>query len=137
PTSPIYSIRCAPWTWRGRFALIGDAAHSVTPVLGQGLNCGLEDCATLDACLEESSNWAEALARYEVLRKPNADALTTLAENHFTELSTNAADPTFVLRKQIENRLHAQFPDHIAPLYSLIAFTRIPYAEPPSIAARP
>jgi kynurenine 3-monooxygenase len=136
PTSPIYSIRCSPWTWRGRFALIGDAAHSVTPVLGQGLNAGLEDCSTLDACLDEFSDWAEVLAAYEALRKPNAEALTTLAENHFLELSTNAADPTFALRKRIENRLQAQFPDQIVPLYSLIAFTRIPYAEAPQIALR-
>jgi kynurenine 3-monooxygenase len=136
PTSPIYSIRCAPWTWRGRFALIGDAAHSVTPVLGQGLNCGLEDCSTLDACLDESSDWAEVIARYEALRKPNADALTTLAENHFLELSTSAADRAFALRKRIENRLYAQLPDQLVPLYSLIAFTRIPYVEAPKIALR-
>jgi kynurenine 3-monooxygenase len=136
PTSPIYSIRCSPWTWRGRFALIGDAAHSVTPVLGQGLNSGLEDCSTLDACLDEFSDWAEVLAEYEARRKPNVDALTTLAENHFTELSTHAADPTFTLRKRLENRLQAEFPDQIVPLYSLIAFTRIPYVEAPKIASR-
>lgn len=135
PTSLIQSIRCAPWTWRGRFALMGDAAHSVTPVLGQGLNCGLEDCTVLDECLASTTDWADALARYEAERRPNADALAALAENHFAELSVHAADPVFVLKKEIEQRLQTEFSGRFVPLYSVIAFTRLPYAEAPKLAA--
>lgn len=34
--------------------LIGDAAHAVTPVGGQGCNSALEDCEVLDQVLQRS-----------------------------------------------------------------------------------
>ena len=34
--------------------LMGDAAHSMTASLGQGVNCGLEDCVVLDDILEKT-----------------------------------------------------------------------------------
>jgi len=135
PTNAIFSIRCSRWVWNGRYALIGDAAHAITPVLGQGLNCGFEDCSVLNECLDSAGDdWEVALLRYEALRKPNADAVTQLAENHFKELSVNAADPRFVVRKQVENRLFKLYPNRIVPLYTLVAFTRLPYSDAPRIA---
>jgi 2-polyprenyl-6-methoxyphenol hydroxylase-like FAD-dependent oxidoreductase len=55
---------------RGRAVLVGDAAHAMTPNLGQGANQGFEDAATLCALLRESPSPTAALARYDALRRP-------------------------------------------------------------------
>ncbi len=52
----------------GLVTLLGDAAHPMTPNLGQGACQALEDAAVLARCLAETSDMAEALRRYEGLR---------------------------------------------------------------------
>ena len=54
---------------RGRFALLGDAAHPMRPYLAQGAAMAIEDAATLAAQLSESpTNPALAFGRYAELR---------------------------------------------------------------------
>jgi 2-polyprenyl-6-methoxyphenol hydroxylase-like FAD-dependent oxidoreductase len=53
---------------RGRVTLLGDAAHPMTPDLGQGAAQALEDSVVLARCLQESGATAGALRRYERLR---------------------------------------------------------------------
>lgn len=62
----------------GRIALLGDAAHAMTPDLGQGAGQAMEDAVTLAACLREDG--VEGLRRYDAVRRPRvqgvaADAL--------------------------------------------------------------
>ena len=54
---------------RGRCVLLGDAAHAMTPNLGQGGNQALEDAATLVALLGHGAI-DEALTEYDRLRRP-------------------------------------------------------------------
>lgn len=137
PITPLVSMRCAPWTWSGRFALIGDAAHTMVPFLGQGMNAGLEDCTVLAECMQRADgDRAKMLAEYESRRKPDCDMVTSLAERHYDELAVGVQDPTALLRRRIEQRLHDQDPDRFSPLYNLISFTHLPYARLPSLVAR-
>src|SRR5438105_860713 len=53
PTGSLVTIRCAPWSYKDKVALVGDAAHAVVPFYGQGMNAAFEDCVVLDECLAE------------------------------------------------------------------------------------
>ena len=52
----------------GRVTLLGDAAHPITPNLGQGACQAIEDAVVLARCLREVDGVADALRRYEELR---------------------------------------------------------------------
>lgn len=56
------------WSIGGRITLLGDAAHAMTPFLGQGASSAVEDGIILARALSASSTTAEALARYEAAR---------------------------------------------------------------------
>jgi 2-polyprenyl-6-methoxyphenol hydroxylase-like FAD-dependent oxidoreductase len=56
----------------GRVTLLGDAAHPMTPNLGQGACQAIEDAVVLARCLGESGATAEAVRRYERLRSNRA-----------------------------------------------------------------
>ena len=52
-----------------RLAVIGDAAHSTSPQLGQGVNMGLLDALALSQALSEHSDLDRALAAYAGTRR--------------------------------------------------------------------
>lgn len=54
----------------GRAVVIGDAAHAMSPQLGQGANLALCDAAVLGRCLLEGPDIPASLRRYTALRGP-------------------------------------------------------------------
>lgn len=62
---------------RGRVVLLGDAAHAMTPNLGQGAGQGIEDAVTLTLLLRGARrvDLDAALARYSALRVPRTAAI--------------------------------------------------------------
>lgn len=61
--------------------LLGDAAHTMSPVLGQGLNSGMEDVAVFAQCLEQQQgNVDAALPAYNKARLPDIQAIMTINE---------------------------------------------------------
>lgn len=62
----------APRFYRGRIALLGDAAHAVTPNLGQGAGLAIEDALCLAHLVSESASLEAALEDYDRLRRPRA-----------------------------------------------------------------
>ena len=52
----------------GRMTLLGDAAHPMTPNLGQGGGQAIEDAVVLDLCLSAHEDCAAAFKDYEVRR---------------------------------------------------------------------
>jgi kynurenine 3-monooxygenase len=130
PTGSLVTIRCAPWYYKNKVALVGDAAHAVVPFYGQGMNAAFEDCVVLDECLEEfPDNRERAFAEYFSRRKENADALAELAFGNFIEMRDKTALKTFRAKKKLDHFLEAALPGIYLPLYTMVTFTRIPYAE--------
>ena len=130
PTGSLVTIRCAPWFYRDKVCLVGDAAHAVVPFYGQGMNAAFEDCIVLDECLQDSPQDRErAFAEYFHRRKENADALADLAIGNFIEMRDKTASKTFRAKKKLDHFLEAALPGIYLPLYTMVTFTRIPYAE--------
>jgi 2-polyprenyl-6-methoxyphenol hydroxylase-like FAD-dependent oxidoreductase len=57
----------------GRVTLLGDAAHPMTPNLGQGAGQAIEDAVVLAECLHGEPDLLPALRRYETRRIPRAN----------------------------------------------------------------
>ncbi|NEP09917.1 MAG: NAD(P)-binding protein [Symploca sp. SIO2C1] len=55
---------------QGRVTLLGDAAHPMSPSVGQGANSTFEDAYELALCCSQASNIQEALSDYEQRRIP-------------------------------------------------------------------
>ncbi|HXA01921.1 MAG TPA: NAD(P)/FAD-dependent oxidoreductase [Cytophagaceae bacterium] len=130
PTSSLVTIKCSPWYFE-RTMLIGDAAHAIVPFYGQGMNCGFEDCVVLDELIaKHNENWETILNEYQLLRKPDSDAIADLAIANFVEVRDKTADPVFLLQKKIEARFSEKHPDKWIPLYTMVTFSpKIRYSK--------
>jgi 2-polyprenyl-6-methoxyphenol hydroxylase-like FAD-dependent oxidoreductase len=76
----VYELRTPlPSYTAGRIALLGDAAHAMTPNLGQGACQALEDAVVLAAALAAEPSVDAALARYDAERRPRSQAVARAA----------------------------------------------------------
>lgn len=130
PTGSMVTVRCRPWHVGSRVCLLGDAAHAVVPFYGQGMNAAFEDVLVLSECMERNrSDRSAAFAEYESKRKPNADALADLAVGNFLEMRDKTGSRLFRWKKKYEKILAKLLPGIFIPLYVMVTFTRIPYAD--------
>lgn len=77
------SVRCDAWS-SGNVVLIGDAAHAMSPNLGQGANCAMVDALALAshvAAEDLNGDLSAALARFERDRRPLVDRLQRQGHN--------------------------------------------------------
>ncbi len=103
----------AAWT-KGRVTLLGDACHSMLPMLAQGAVMALEDGYVLARCIEKYGAEPEALARYEAARRERANrAVSGSAENakrfHNPDLAHAAGAEAYVTREWQEERVKQRY----------------------------
>ena len=124
PTASLVTIKCFPWVKDDQFALIGDAAHAIVPFFGQGMNSGFEDCLVLNSLMEKhADDWTKILPEYQLLRKPDGDAIAELALTNFIEMRDKVGDKKFLLQKKIETAFSKKHPDKWIPAYSMVTFS--------------
>lgn len=127
PTGILGTVRCHPWHLEDKVLLIGDAAHAIVPFFGQGLNCGLEDCAVLNQLLDEYDDRAELFSVFDRLRKPNAEAIADMALDNFVEMRDRVGDPRFLLKKKVERRIEQTMPHLYRSRYATVMYSDNPY----------
>lgn len=82
---PIYRLRRDGGTWHTRrCVLVGDAAHAMSPHVGQGVSMALEDVFLLSRLLQaaESSSLEDGLRRFERIRRPRVEYMAQRAANN-------------------------------------------------------
>ena len=99
---PLRRLRVREYV-RASLALIGDAAHAVHPLAGQGMNLGLRDAAVLSAVIQDARARERdigdlaVLRRYERARKGDNLAMITALDG-FKRLFGNQIPPVTLLR---------------------------------------
>lgn len=130
PTASLVTIKCSPWNYQDKILLMGDSSHAIVPFYGQGMNSGFEDCSVFnDVFVKNDAHWGKSFEEFSKNRKKDADAISSLALQNFIEMRDLVADEMFLLRKKIEKKIYAKYPEKWMPLYSQVTFSHIPYSE--------
>lgn len=134
--SPLISIKCKPYHFKDKVALLGDSAHAMVPFYGQGMNCGFEDCLVLDELLDEygvnkdsKHLIGKVLAEYNERRCPNGHSMCDLAMYNYIEMRDLVNTWSFWMRKHLDDFLYRIIPSKWVPLYTMVTFSRIPIHE--------
>ncbi len=105
---------------RHRFALLGDAAHTIHPLAGQGFNLGLKDVAALAECVLDAARLGtdfgslDVLRRYERWRRFDSSVLAAVTDS-MNRLFTNDMLPLRMIRD-----MGLGMVDRVAPLRRLL-----------------
>lgn len=70
---PISDFAPIPNWYNNNTVLVGDAAHAMTPNMGQGGNQAIESAYVIALCLSNSSSIQSAFEKYQTTRKPVVD----------------------------------------------------------------
>jgi 2-polyprenyl-6-methoxyphenol hydroxylase-like FAD-dependent oxidoreductase len=110
---------------RGSVVLLGDAAHAMTPNLGQGGGQALEDAIVLAAAVSRTRDVATALAHYDHERRPRTQAMS-LAATRQLRFGQQLRNPIAVA---VRDTAVALTPDRVA----LLALARYGKWYPPAL----
>ena len=128
PVGQLVSVKCYPYFMADSVVVMGDAAHAVVPFYGQGMNAGFEDCLIYYEILNrENGDLVKAATLYSETRWRDCHAIADLSMYNYHEMRSHVNSSVYLLRKKVDDLLHALFPRAFIPLYTMVAFTRIPY----------
>ncbi len=99
---PLYTLSPQPVRSTSRITLIGDAAHSLGPILGQGANQAIEDAFVLINCLKRNSiDIPSALKYYDSLRYEKAQRLSELENQSASTMINDDMEALEAFEQQI------------------------------------
>ena len=127
PVGKLVSVKCYPHFMANQAVIMGDAAHAVVPFYGQGMNAGFEDCLIYYELLIRENDLLKAAQVYSESHWRDCHAIADLSMYNYHEMRSHVNSRLFLLRKKVDNFLHTLFPRKFIPLYTMVAFTRIPY----------
>ena len=117
-------VECSKFHHDEWIVLLGDAAHSVLPPTGEGINSGLEDCEVLGRCVRDRP--ATSFSTYHAMRYPDIAGLWEYAY-HLNRCPTfggeRMARTMFTI---VEGMLH---PSASECLFGPMSARRPPYVE--------
>lgn len=139
PKGALMCVECEPYhVPGGRCIILGDAAHSMVPFYGQGMNCGFEDVKVLMKLLDANhGDRAKAFQAYTETRHRDLTAIIKLAIRNYKEMSHDVTSMAFLLKKKIDGLLGKLLKDKWLPLYTMVSFRAdIPYSKAVAISNR-
>ncbi len=129
PVGRVLTVRCDRFHDSDSILLIGDAAHAVSPSIGQGCNASLEDVLVFEQLLERyEDDWSLALPAFSKQRVPDAHALKELSDYLFPRTKVLVVE--FFLRLTIIRLLHRWFPQWVKPfVFDLVLDQDLSYSQ--------
>jgi glutamate/tyrosine decarboxylase-like PLP-dependent enzyme len=135
PPAQLKTVSCDSYHYE-RTVLLGDAAHTMLPFYGQGINCSFEDVRVFLELLDRNlpqcdlhSAIRTTLKEFTARRTSPCKAIADLSETNFQELATHIDGLRFRWRSRIEKELYRRHPERFVPLYCGVAFSTVPYDE--------
>lgn len=98
---PMSQVQASAWS-KGRFALLGDAAHCPTPFTGEGTALALVGAYVLAGEIKRATSYRQAFEAYEALVRP------------YVEASQARLSPRFVRLLHVKSRLGVALAHQIA-----------------------
>jgi len=97
---PIHTVEQQRWTMPDGIALIGDAAHAMTPFAAQGAAMGIEDAAMLAGLIADlPADLRQGLATWENLRRPRIEKV--VRRGALNRLAWHAWGPVAIARNLV------------------------------------
>ncbi|KAI5953124.1 BNA4 [Candida jiufengensis] len=110
----------------GKAIIIGDAAHSMVPFYGQGMNCGFEDVRILMELIDSNNgDISNAFVEYSPKRQIDLKAICKLAMDNYFEMSSKVTNIWYLTKKKLDYTLGSWFRNRWLPLENNQEFYKI------------